>query len=115
VVESSAVDAAGVLRGEVRTLAKLDEGEWFISGTASLKGPALLVPRLDVSGATIQSGLGVRLTLVEPRLRSALIEGNGVVASRLVGLGDFLVVAFVWKGGGPEGLALVKVLPAAAR
>jgi hypothetical protein len=57
----------------------------------------------------------VRLTLVEPRLRSTLIEGKGVVASRLVGLGDSLVVAFVWKRGGPEGLALVELLPAAAR
>ena len=73
------------------------------------------MPRLDVSGATLQSALGVRLTLIEPRLRSTLIEGKGVVASRLVGFGDFLVAAFVWKGGGPEGLALVKLLPAAAR
>lgn len=115
VVESSAVDAAGVLRGEVHTLAELDEGEWFTSGTASPKGPALLVPRLDLSGSTIQSGLGVRLTLIEPPLRSTLIEGKGVVASRLVGFGDFLVAGFVWRGGGPEGLALVKLLPAAMR
>ncbi len=73
------------------------------------------MPRLDISGSTLLSGLGVRLTLVEPRLRSTLIAGKGVVASRLVGLGDILVAAFVWRSGGPKGLALVKLLPAAAR
>lgn len=116
VVETAAVSPTGALAGAVETLAELEESEWYLSGAAQTKSWALLAPRIDLSGSTIQSSFVLRLDLLEqPKLRSTLIEGKGVAESRLVTFGDFLVAGWLWSGGGPKGLGLVKVLPAAAR
>lgn len=117
-VMTARVDDRGALAGAPELLAELDEGEWFVSGAAAVKGPALLLPRLNVSGSSIVSGEAVRLDLVEgPGLRTTLLGGAGVPVSRLVGWGDRLVAGWLWSGtrGGPARLGLATALPARAR
>ncbi|MBL8916590.1 MAG: hypothetical protein JNM17_38170 [Archangium sp.] len=115
-VDAVSVDARGLANGEVQTLTELTEAEWLTTGAVSLTSAAVLVPRLDASASTLQSGVSTRLSVIEPpKLRMTLVEGKGVGPSRLTTWGEAMVAGWLFQQDGTQRLGLARVLPAASR